>query len=82
MLIMVSNLNFGPFRVNNLLGKFTQKQFKVYIFVSKKVLTKINKLLLSTTANTEDNMIHYVQTSGISEFTDGKDAGLENLEYF
>lgn len=49
---------------------------------SKKVLTKINKLLVSTTANTKHNIICYVQTSGISEFTDGKDAGLENLEYF
>lgn len=79
---IVSNLNCGPFRVNNLLRKFIQKYFKVYIFFSKKVLTKINKLLFSATANTEDIMIHYVQTSGISEFTDGKDAGLENLEYF
>lgn len=82
MFIMVNNLNCGPFRVNTLLGKFIQKWFKVYIFVSKKVLIKINKSLFSATANTEHNMIHYVQTSGISEFTDGKDAGLENLQYF
>lgn len=82
MFIVVINLNCGPFRVNNLLVKFIQKQFKVFIFVSKKVLTKINRLLFSATANTEDNMIHHVQTSGISEFTDGNDAGRENLEYF
>lgn len=82
MFTMMSSFNCGPFRVNALLGKFIQKQFKVYIFVSKKVLTKINKSLFSTAANTEHNMICYVQTSGISEFTDGKDAGLENLEYF
>lgn len=59
-----------------------RRLFKVYNFVSKKVLTKIDKSLLSATANTEHNMIHYAQTSGISEFTDGKDAGLENQEYF